>query len=157
MLIQPGSLSDSQLGEALSSDVLSGDEYDRLRIMRGVPLMGKELSLDVNPLEAGLKRCISFTKGCYIGQEVIARLDSYNKLQRTIAAFEILSQSPVLPGIIEADGEEVGWTTSHCMDSAGARQYALGYLRIDSAQRSLFLRSNRGHQLCGVVKRSLAE
>jgi folate-binding protein YgfZ len=125
--------------------------------MHGVPLMGNELSLDVNPLEAGLKRCVSFTKGCYIGQEVIARLDSYNKLQRTIAAFEILSQSPVAPGVLLAEGEEVGWTTSHCMDSAGDHQFALGYLRFDSADRPLLLRSNSGDTLCGALKLSLPE
>ncbi len=52
------------------------------RIDRLLPSAGHELSLLANPLEAGAAEAVDFEKGCYIGQEVIARLDSYDKVQR---------------------------------------------------------------------------
>lgn len=55
------------------------EEYDRFRIEHLIPANPNELSEDFNPLEAGLNDLISFTKGCYVGQEVIARLDTYQK------------------------------------------------------------------------------
>ena len=58
--------------------------YDAFRISRGIPAFGAEISNAFNPYEAGLAHAISFTKGCYIGQEVIARLDTYEKVQREL-------------------------------------------------------------------------
>ena len=57
-----------------------------------VPIAGYDLTEDVNPLEAGLLlHLIDFEKGCYIGQEVIARLDTYDKVQRSLVGFSQLS------------------------------------------------------------------
>lgn len=47
------------------------------KVITGIQQLGKELTEQVNPLEANLEKFVSFTKGCYIGQEVIARLDTY--------------------------------------------------------------------------------
>ena len=57
---------------------------EHARIKGGVPAPGAELNDRVNPLEAGLEEFVSFTKGCYVGQEVIARLDTYDKVQRRL-------------------------------------------------------------------------
>ncbi len=65
---------------------------ETVRIEERVPATGRELGPEVNALEAGLKKYISFSKGCYIGQEVIARLDTYRKLQKILSLF-------VFPGI----------------------------------------------------------
>ena len=62
------------------------DAWDALRISAGAPAFGAEMGEPYNPLEAGLIGAIDFTKGCYIGQEVIARLDSYHKVQKRLAA-----------------------------------------------------------------------
>ena len=43
---------------------------------------------ETNPLECGLKQYVSFTKGCYIGQEVIARLDTYDKISKHMVGFK---------------------------------------------------------------------
>lgn len=56
--------------------------YDAYRISRGIPAIGGEISEEYTPLEVGLKEAVSFSKGCYIGQEVIARLDTYQKVHR---------------------------------------------------------------------------
>lgn len=62
--------------------VLDEQTYDIIRIEAGMPQAPMELNEKRNPLETTLVSAVSFTKGCYIGQEVIARLDSYDKVQR---------------------------------------------------------------------------
>jgi len=64
------------------------NDYEYFRIRNYIPESVNELNSDVNPMECELKKYISFTKGCYIGQEVIARLDSQNKLPKQIVKFE---------------------------------------------------------------------
>jgi tRNA-modifying protein YgfZ len=66
----------------MSIQMVSPAEFDAFRIDNGIPSSGKELTPQSNPLETGLKQNVSFTKGCYIGQEVIARLETYKKVQR---------------------------------------------------------------------------
>ena len=55
---------------------------EALRVQRGIPAFAKELTEDYNPHEANLVHHVSFSKGCYIGQEVIARLQTYKKVSK---------------------------------------------------------------------------
>ncbi|MBL8840882.1 MAG: aminomethyltransferase family protein [Planctomycetes bacterium] len=60
-----------------------GEEaWSQVRVEAGIPQHGREIQENANPLEAGLLHAVSFQKGCYIGQEVVARLNSYAKVQR---------------------------------------------------------------------------
>lgn len=68
---------------------ISEETRQALRIAVGQPEMGTELTPEYNPLEAGLVSYISFTKGCYIGQEVIARLDTYDKVKRRLIGIRL--------------------------------------------------------------------
>lgn len=77
----------------------SGEDFEHFRIARGVPGFPNELSRSYNPLEAGLGLLVSWTKGCYVGQEVIARLDTYRKLQKTLVRMELAED----PGDITTD------------------------------------------------------
>lgn len=63
--------------------------YDLIRIAAGVPAYPNELNGEVHPLEVGLRESISFAKGCYVGQEVVARLDAYDKVQRQLVLLEV--------------------------------------------------------------------
>ena len=63
---------------------ISDHEWEQLRILQGRPAPDKELTEDYNPLEAGLWQTISFDKGCYIGQETIARLNTYNGVKQKL-------------------------------------------------------------------------
>jgi aminomethyltransferase len=100
------------------------------RIERGFPVYGKELTEDVNPLEAGLERFVSFTKGCYIGQEVIARLDTYKKLQKRLVGLLLDENAVVRQGArVTAQGNEVGWVTSAAQSPRLNRTIALAYVR----------------------------
>ncbi|MBD1846419.1 folate-binding protein YgfZ [Cyanobacteria bacterium FACHB-63] len=85
--------------------------WNALRIEQGRPLPGTELTEDYNPLEAGLWHTISFNKGCYIGQETIARLDTYNGVKQQLWGVK-LNQS-VEPGTpVKIEDEKVGIITS---------------------------------------------
>ena len=77
--------------------VLTVPEYHALRVLAGVPSYPEELNEGHNPLEAGLRADVSFTKGCYIGQEVIARLDSYEKVQRALTVLTVRSGDDEIP------------------------------------------------------------
>lgn len=68
-------------GQRMSLDAAS---YDLIRIAAGVPAYPNELNGELHPLEIGLREVISFKKGCYVGQEVVARLDAYDKVQRQL-------------------------------------------------------------------------
>lgn len=85
--------------------------WKTLRIEQGRPMPGSELTEDYNPLEAGLWHTISFNKGCYIGQETIARLDTYNGVKQQLWGIKL--DQPVEPGTIATiDGEKAGLITS---------------------------------------------
>jgi folate-binding protein YgfZ len=76
-----GFLDAAEQGGRMKVDAAS---YDLIRIAAGVPTYPNELNGDVHPLEIGLREDISFNKGCYVGQEVVARLDAYDKVQRQL-------------------------------------------------------------------------
>ena len=100
--------------------------YDYLRIEAGRPRFGHELTLDYIPLEAGLWDDVSFHKGCYTGQEIIARMESRGKLAKRLA--RLRPASPVAAGAeIVANGRPVGAITS-AADGAGG-PVALGYVK----------------------------
>ena len=69
---------------------LIGDKaFQITRVESGMPDWSTEITQDYNPLEARLIHAISFTKGCYTGQEVIARLDTYDKVQKYLMIIEL--------------------------------------------------------------------
>lgn len=100
--------------------------YDYLRIEAGLPRFGRELTLDYIPLEAGLWDDVSFSKGCYVGQEIIARMESRGKLAKRLA--RLRPGAPVVSGAeIIANGRAVGTITSAAGGPAGP--VALGYVK----------------------------
>jgi len=84
------------------------------RIRAGVPSPHFEFDEEINPLELRLKeQVISWTKGCYIGQEVISRLDSYDKLARILIGFECVDKVPEDNSMrLRKDGKSLGRVTS---------------------------------------------
>ena len=88
--------------------------FEAYRIAQGVPAYGSEFGAFNNPLEARLLGSISDDKGCYTGQEVIARLQTYRKVQRLLMSFT--SDAPAVPGdaLETEDGSQAGVVTSAC-------------------------------------------
>lgn len=116
-----------------------------LRIERGIPLQGRELTEDYNPLEANLWDFISFNKGCYIGQEVVARLNAYDKVQRHLArlSWEDGDVHPAQGDALCADGRRIGALTSVAPPEAG-RSVGLGYVRKAHAEPGAMLHTDAG-------------
>ncbi|MBE9211120.1 folate-binding protein YgfZ [Plectonema cf. radiosum LEGE 06105] len=105
---------------------ISDRDWEMLRILQGRPQPEKELTDDYNPLEVGLWQTISFNKGCYIGQETIARLNTYKGVKQNL--WGIILNAAVEPGtIITVNDEKVGKITS-CTQN-GDRYFGLGYIR----------------------------
>jgi aminomethyltransferase len=123
---------------ALGATPMERATYETLRVENGIPSPGRELTETYNPLEAGLTTLISWTKGCYIGQEVIARLDSYDKVQRHLVGLT-LDGTPESDGIedleIESpdDGKRIGRVTSLAYSPELGHPIALGYVRTQYA------------------------
>jgi folate-binding protein YgfZ len=126
---------------------------ETIRIESGIS-SGRDVH-DINPLEAGLESLVSFTKGCYIGQEVIARLDTYQKVQKKFTGF-IFERRPIAPaGKIFSGETEVGWITSSCWSWKLNRQIALGYLRTQAEKDGLSFRGSASAERVGVRAHSL--
>jgi len=116
--------------EIVAIPAINERTVETIRIEVGIPAHGKELTDEVNPLEAGLSRFVSFTKGCYIGQEVIARLDTYGKIRRTLCGFVFPDAARNLPvARLLSSSVEVGWTTSHTYPYQMNKAIALGYVK----------------------------
>lgn len=116
-------------GKADGIEPAGAEAVDVVRIERGIPVSGKELTEDFNPLEAGLFEHVSFTKGCYVGQEVVTRLNTYNKVSKYLVGLRWGRDVPVSQGTsLFDDGKQVGVVTS-----AGTLPTAdgvgLGYVR----------------------------
>jgi folate-binding protein YgfZ len=109
--------------------------YEMFRIHRGQPAVGKEITEDYNPHEVGLYPFINFEKGCYIGQEVIARLDSYQKVQRQLMGVALeVDEASTLP-IFNTSvpiylGEQlIGQLTSACFSPESGQGIGLAVVR----------------------------
>ena len=96
------------------------DRYERTRIMAGVPAMGRELTDATIPVDAGqwlVDASVSFTKGCYTGQELVARIDSRGgNAPRPIRGVRIRGAAAVGAAVTLADGKPVGVLTSVWLD-----------------------------------------
>lgn len=105
-------------------------EWNRERILAGLGISEHEWSDAYNPLEAGLLHLIDFKKGCYIGQEVIARLDSYNKVNKRLMGISSDSHFSVNDPIFSGE-DQIGTVTSIC--ELNDAMIALGYIRSEHA------------------------
>jgi aminomethyltransferase len=110
---------------------VADDELELLRIKAGTPRFGREIDDRVLPAEAGLvERAVSFAKGCYPGQEPIARLHYRGHANRglRVLAWEG-SDLPEYDATVEFQGKDVGRVTSATRD--GDRVVALAYVRAE--------------------------
>ena len=85
------------------------DAVEAARVRYAVPAHGSEMGERYNPLEAGLIGSIDFAKGCYIGQEVIARLDTYQRVQKYLVRLAFSPDANAEPGAaLLRDGKRRG-------------------------------------------------
>jgi tRNA-modifying protein YgfZ len=118
-----------------------------LRIEAGLPAPGLELTEEHNPWEARLADAISLTKGCYVGQEVVARLNTYKKVARQLVRLSIPAAiaAPASGDPIRAGADRIGTVTSSVLVPDGSgRAVALGYVRTDDATPGLSVAVEHG-------------
>jgi aminomethyltransferase len=120
--------SDAADGLALG-DPLSHISYDDLRIAHGYPRFPNEIGEDYIPLETGLLDAISFTKGCYVGQEIIARMDSRGQIAKRLVRLDAPIGRVRRGDEIVADGVPIGRITSVQSAAQDGHRIALGYVR----------------------------
>lgn len=104
-----------------------GLTYNTLRIRGGIPSVGREISETYIPLEIGLWDEVNFNKGCYTGQEIIARMDSRQQVARTLVSLE-LTQMINAPADLYAEGKKVGQITSS-VTTPNNEVYAMGVIK----------------------------
>jgi folate-binding protein YgfZ len=109
------------------------------RISRGIPQFGVDIRERDLPQETGQARALNFTKGCYLGQEIVERIRSRGAVHRLFSAFTIEGALPEPGAKIVADEKEIGEITSSAILPlpGGDRPVALGYLRREGTGKDL--------------------
>ena len=120
------------IGTAPSGQEVEAAEWERFRIDAAIPAWAKEIDDRVLPAEAGLTEThVSFTKGCYPGQEPVARLHYRGHPNRTLRRLELdPGELPPTDAELALDGKTVGRVTSAVRLADGAIA-ALGYVRTE--------------------------
>jgi tRNA-modifying protein YgfZ len=111
-----------------------GTDFDAIRVAHCIPEAGIELiPNDTFILEAGFERLhgVDFRKGCYVGQEVTARMKHKTELRKGLAIVEVEGAAPVGTSLLTADGKEAGTLYTQ----SGGR--GIAYLRFDRAAEPL--------------------
>ncbi len=122
-------------GEAQGLALCGPLALETLRIEAGIPEYGSELAEDTLPLEAGLLNALSFTKGCYIGQEIVERARSRGRVNWKLAGLFVETPEAPAPGEkILKEGNAVGEITSSCVSPSLAKTLAMAYLRREMAE-----------------------
>ncbi len=108
---------------------------EAIRIEAGVPLFHRDMNEDTIPLEAGIEsRAISFTKGCYVGQEVVIRVlhRGHGRVARKLVGLSLDGAEPASAGAVVRSGDrEVGRVTSSTFSPALEKPIALAYVHRD--------------------------
>ena len=106
-----------------------------LRLEAGVPWFPLDFDDTVIPHEAALETThLSFTKGCYTGQEIVERVRSRGQVNRRRARLTFTTKEPPSPGTkLLADGAEVGHVTSSAFSPASGSSIGMAYLRREHA------------------------
>jgi tRNA-modifying protein YgfZ len=142
-LLIPGTLK-RIVPEVLKERVLEVTEVETFRIERGIPEWGHELKEDVIPNEAGLDQtAVSYTKGCYVGQEVISRLKSLGHVNRQLCGVQLIDGSVLTKGdkLLNDSGQQTGFVTS------AARSQQLGaWIGLAYVKRN-FIKTGSRHRL----------
>ena len=111
------------------------DALELYRIARGVPRYGVELRERDLPQETGQQHALNFSKGCYIGQEIVERIRARGNVHRAFVGFEVQGEPPQAGAKVRANDKEMGEITSAARIPfpGGERTLALGYLRREVA------------------------
>jgi folate-binding protein YgfZ len=113
-----------------SAAVLSEAEWEERRVEAGTPRYGVDMGEDRLPIEAGINDAVSFTKGCYLGQEVIARATNLGHINRRLVGLILDGDAPAAAGakLSAPTRPEAGFVTSSVRSRRLGKTIALGYV-----------------------------
>jgi folate-binding protein YgfZ len=155
-IVFPHPLGTGVIGRELLTPTLSANSLEVLRVEAAVPKWGVDMDENTIPNEAGLeKRVISYEKGCYIGQETIARIKTYGHVNRQLVQLSLDGDRPLERGTKILAGErEVGQVTSSVRSARLGKLVTLGYVRREFAKAGTKLEINQQStevlKICGV-------
>ena len=119
---------------------ISDEVYEVLRIEQGIPLYAVDMDETTIVPEIGLPEIISYNKGCYIGQEIIARIHFRGHIAKQLTGLVLSEPQAATTGLISQlqnaelkslDGKNAGKITSACVSPKLKKQIALAYVRCD--------------------------
>lgn len=142
---------------------LTEDDRAALRIEAGRPVFGADLTTDTIPLEAGIEeRAISFTKGCYVGQEVVVRVRDrgHGRVARRLVGLVARGTGDATSAIeagdtMRRDGRDTGRVTSAAWSPALDAWVALGYVGRDDAEGGTIVHVERASRTVALEVRPL--
>src|SRR5262249_52355491 len=123
-----------------SGETLVGSEaVEMMRIAGGIPAYGQDISDRDLPQETCQERALDFSKGCYIGQEIVERIRSRGHVHRQFTGFRFEGEAPQPGAKVEAGGMEAGLITSvaRLPRPEGTEAVGLGYLRREAMETQL--------------------
>jgi glycine cleavage system T protein len=122
------------------------EAYQTLRVEAGTPVYGLDIDETNLPQEvARTERTVSFTKGCYIGQETVARIRTYGHVNRSLVGLKLTGEGAVAPGTkLFRDGKEVGHITSSVVSPRLGTAIALAYVRRGNQELGTTLLTEAG-------------
>lgn len=126
-------------------NLIGSEAFESYRIEQGIPSPEKEINDQFNPHELYLSELIDTKKGCYIGQEVLARLETYDKVQKKITGFELTDNFELNSAIeIFSDNEQAGFLTSKTYSYKLKKFIGLGLLKVKyfNSNSELYLINN---------------
>ena len=128
----------AQVREALvkaGAKPVGAQALELLRIAAGVPRYGADIRERDLPQETEQERALNFTKGCYVGQEIVERIRSRGQVHRKFTGFEVHGELPAAGSKIQVEGKDIGEITSVASLplASGDRRVALGYIRREAA------------------------
>jgi folate-binding protein YgfZ len=124
--------------QAAGANACGLEAMEALRVLEAIPLYGVDLNDRDLPQESAQTRALNFSKGCYLGQEIVERIRSRGKVNRQFRQFELHGARPeTLPADLRSDDQPVGRITSTALlSSAGVRQLlGLGFIRVEVVER----------------------
>jgi aminomethyltransferase len=130
-----------KLAAALQSKgapLCEAQSLESLRILEGTSLYGTDIRDRELPQETGQTRALHFSKGCYLGQEIVERIRSRGNVHRTFTGFLLQGNLPASGTPLEAGGKPVGELTSIAaipLPTSDTVQLALGYVRREALDR----------------------
>ena len=116
---------------------LSAETREARRILSGTPRFGTDIRDKDLPQETNQTHALHFSKGCYLGQEIVGRIRSRGQVHRTFSGFRLTTLPATLPAPLTSDGKPAGELTSAAVIplSEGDAILALGYVRREALDR----------------------